>query len=200
MTKRKTTPTPPAPNSSRSPRSLKAPLKVAKPKKVAKRAKPYTVIRDDREKEGKGWNWVEHRACLGTTKKRLKTGDYTLLGHEGVLSIERKGSVVEFVSNLHQKRFIAELVRMEKFPVRAVILEFEFSDLTDWPASGNLPPGKLPKHLSYPGCALAAFWKVQMRFPTIPFIFAGTRGKEAASSLFKRVIEKYGSNSKGNTA
>lgn len=195
----------PAPTPTLGRRSVKTQLKVVRPTKAPAELKsrvpvlPYTVIRDDREKKKKGWIWGQFPSNAGTVVQRLKTGDYTLKGYENVLCIERKGSVKELATNLHQKRFMESLKRMEQFPVKAVILEFDFADLTDWPKSSGLPPHKMPKHLSYPGCVLAAFWKVQMKFPTIPFIFAGNSGKEAASSLFKRVVEKYGRTIKKNS-
>lgn len=138
------------------------------PKKIVE----YTVIRDKREKPGHGWMFEEHRNCLGTSVQHLKTGDYTLIGYEDLLCIERKGSVKEFVSNLYQKRFTNELERMKDFKYPVVILEFELEDLTRWPASAGMQTWRLPSYMKIPGSALARFWKLWMAHQHVQFIFS----------------------------
>jgi hypothetical protein len=154
--------------------------------------KTYTVVRDTWEKEAQGWFFSKTNRCDGTVCRHLKTGDYSIDGLEETITIERKGSVKEFVTNLHEARFVKQLERMAEFPVAVVILEFEFDQLARWPDSCPIRVENLPAYLRRPGCGLAAFWKMRLRFPTVEFLFAGKFGREAASSLFKRVVEQYG--------
>lgn len=52
-------------------------------------AAKFKVIRDTREKVGY-WDFVPDDRCSGTIEKAVQTGDYTLVGYEDVLCIERK--------------------------------------------------------------------------------------------------------------
>ena len=54
---------------------------------------PYTVIRDTREQEGYTFEKFTGRytSCNGMIIKKLDTGDYSLVGLEDKLCIERKG-------------------------------------------------------------------------------------------------------------
>src|SRR5215210_7578524 len=73
----------------------------------------YTVLRDTREQQG--WIFEQGKLCNGTISKALKTGDYTLVGFESILCVERKKNVAEFAKNIIEKRFENELTRMEAF-------------------------------------------------------------------------------------
>lgn len=161
---------------------------------------PYTVLRDDREKAGYGWEWVAANTwdgrplCAGTRIKRLPTGDYTLAGLESILCIERKGAVTEFVGNMVDPAFENELVRMAQFRHPWVILEFGMTHLMTWPDSSRLPPYKRMKlPLAREGAALSRFVELRLKYPHVHFEFAEFYGKEVAESLFKRVIETYAS-------
>jgi hypothetical protein len=160
----------------------------------------YTVIRDTREKVGQGWLFPASKSCTGTQVRKLDTGDYTLLGYESTLCVERKGTVKEFASNLHQARFKAELERMKEYPIAVVILEFPFSHLATWPEYSGIPPRRLPPFMARRGSMLACFWRVQMQHPHVQFIFADKHGHQAASSLFKRVIEAHARSRSKNRA
>lgn len=182
------------------------PKKKAKPKeKSIKRAgretaKPtYTVIRDTREKNGEGWVFGETSTCLGTVSETMHTGDYTLSGLESIITVERKGSVKEFAGNLTQPRFERELERMATFKYAYVILEFELSDIMSWPVGCGLPPYKWRCIRTSKYFLLSRFWELQMKYPYVRFLFVGKHGKEAVSSLFKRIAEQYGKNRKSSS-
>lgn len=95
----------------------------------------FTIIRDTREKVGHGWNFRATKYCEGQVKAALKTGDYSLAGHEDNFCIERKGSISEFANNLVEKRFWNELERMKEMEHKYIICEFPFSDICDFPHS-----------------------------------------------------------------
>lgn len=172
-----------------------------KPPAPVPEAKPrYTVIRDTREKAGHGWSFAASPSCAGTVVQKMDTGDYTLVGYEDVLTIDRKGSVSEFAGNLTQKRFERELERMASFKVAVVLLEFDFEEMARWPEGSGIPAAKrkymkLNKHV-----LMARYWQVKLKYPHVDFQFAGVYGKDAVSSLFKRVIETYGQLRKASAA
>jgi hypothetical protein len=157
---------------------------------------PFTVIRDDREKEGYGWTFSPHttkdkiKVCAGTRIARLGTGDYTLKGFESLLTIERKGSMAEFAGNMGSVAFEDELKRMANIKHSYVLLEFGMHDMANWPDSSKMRPAdrmKLP--FAHKDAALARFNELQFRYPYVHFQFVDFWGMEYAMSIFKRVIE-----------
>jgi len=155
----------------------------------------YTIIRDTREKEKKGWQWRKSMYCEGTVDGTMKTGDYTLEGYEGVLTIERKGRISEFAKNINEARFGKELERMTQFKHAYVILEFTMRDLLNYPVGSGIPRHKW-RYLKFKGPFILKKLTEMMRdYPTIHFVLAGDAGKETASSIFKRIVESERANS-----
>lgn len=149
----------------------------------------YIVIRDTRERSGHGWTFKKYDTCLGQQIDTLKTGDYTLRGFENVLAIERKGRVTEFINNLGQKRFYAELDRLELIPFSFVICEFTMEDLIKFPEGSGISPYKW-RYIKLTGkVALKLLIEIQMKYKT-KFLFCGSKGQIVASSIFKRVVER----------
>jgi ERCC4-type nuclease len=113
--------------------TIKSPAKtsVAGPAKEDKESLGYTVLKDTREQQG--WTFEQGKFCNGTIPRALKTGDYTLLGYENVLCVERKKNVAEFAGNIVEKRFERELERMESFLYSFIICEFTLADIMAWP-------------------------------------------------------------------
>lgn len=162
----------------------------------------YTIVRDTREKDEKGWWFTPSQRCLGTQEEKLDVGDYSIQGLEKVITIERKGSVAEFCGNLTQARFVApydegkplakqsEFVRLEAIQYPFIILEFDVDELLRYPYIEGIP-ARVRRFIRFKGPA--AFKKVielQMLYKT-HIIFAGkNRGKDVASSIFKRIIEE----------
>ena len=151
--------------------------------------KKYQVIRDSREQAGQGWSFAPSAQCQGTTIDKLITGDYTIVGFEETLVIERKGSIAEFAGNLYQPRFEAELARLSEYPHPFVVLEFTIEDIFNFPASSNIPRSRWKYLRVTPASFLKRICEFQQRFPRVHFIFAGTRGKAFAASQFKRLLE-----------
>lgn len=147
----------------------------------------YTVIRDTREQKGRGWIFPANKLCSGTLIKTLKTGDYTLLGFESVLCIERKATITEFAANLLQKRFEAELVRMDSFKYSFLVLEFTMKDLMTWPYSSGLPAATRIKIKTRPEFLLRRLIEIETTH-TAKVIFAGCYGMDVVNSIFKRVV------------
>jgi hypothetical protein len=161
-------------------------------------AKPrFLVVRDTREKEGKGWWFAASTRCAGTLNEKLDTGDYSLKGLEHLVCVERKGSASEFVGNLSEARFTRELDRMANFAYAVVILEFDYEELAQWHTM-HPKMKRVPKFWTQPGVIESMFWRVASKYPNVHFLFAGRHGKTAANSLFKRIFEQHGSHRKAS--
>jgi hypothetical protein len=158
------------------------------------RTNQYTVIRDTREQAGQGWFFEAKGQCLGTEVKKLDTGDYTLVGFERVFTIERKGTITEFVQNLLQPRFDRELERMEEIELPFILLEFDVAKIMEWPHNSGIPRYKIGKIKTTPQFILKKIYEYQCRHPYLHFIFAGDSGREIASCIFKRVLEAWDPN------
>ncbi len=151
------------------------------------------VIRDTREKRGKGWFFEEDLYCQGTVIKKLATGDYGLVGLEDKFTIDRKGKLTEFASNLTQNRFIKELERMSHMDRAIVMLEFEYEAFEGWPHTAGLVKSQIAKVRTS-----AKFLRKRMHefedLYGVEFIFAGYDGQELAYKIFQEVA-----NGKKNT-
>ena len=97
------------------------------------KAPPYTVIKDTREQDGYTFEKFNGRytSCEGMIVRKLDTGDYSLVGLEDKLCIERKGRISELAINLgkDKRRFMDEITRMKEFPFKFLILEFSLEDV-----------------------------------------------------------------------
>lgn len=98
------------------------------------------IIRDTREKEGKGWSFAFYDCEI--IKSKLDTGDYSLQGLEKSVCVERKRSSGEIAGNLAGKKKVAffnELDRMKDYDHAYFICEFPLSILMDFPMNSGIP-------------------------------------------------------------
>lgn len=98
------------------------------------------IIRDTREKEGKGWSFAFYDCEV--VKSKLDTGDYSLEGLENSLCIERKRSSGEIAGNLTKAKkpaFFNELDRMKDFDNAYFICEFPLNILMEFPVNSGIP-------------------------------------------------------------
>src|SRR6476620_5096422 len=92
-----------------------------------------TVVRDTREKEDQGWIFEPEEKVagkiqiLGTVETGLDAGDYTLLGYEDKIRIERKQGFCELFGNMspkdHRERFEREMEKLRNIPYKYLIIE-----------------------------------------------------------------------------
>ncbi len=153
----------------------------------------YVVVRDTREKDGQGWSWNKSKYCGGTVTRKLDTGDYTIEvdGNcmSDFISIERKGSVSEWAKNLTEARFERELERLEEIDYPWIILEFNMSDILNYPVGSGIPRYKW-KYLKFKGpFILKRMTEIMIKYRT-QIVLCGENGKEVASNIFKRTIER----------
>jgi hypothetical protein len=160
------------------------------------KAPAYTVIRDTREQEGYTFEKFTGRytSCNGMIVKKLDTGDYSLLGLEDKLCIERKGKVSELAINLGKDkyRFLREIERMKDFPFKFLILEFSLQDLMNFPEGSDIPEDKWDSIKITNKYMLKMLIEFQM-YDNVHVIFCGDRknAKLIINSILKRVNEHY---------
>jgi ERCC4-type nuclease len=84
-----------------------------------------TVIRDTREHPGHGYHFKASANCTGTVEQKLDYGDYTLVGLEDYVVIERKKSIEELCGNFgkNRDRFLREIARMAHVPHKFIVVE-----------------------------------------------------------------------------
>ena len=147
----------------------------------------FKVIKDTREQQG--WEFPRGSTCLGTTVKKLLTGDYTIEEHEKEFVIERKATTGEFAKNITETRFKRELERLETFTHPFIICEFSMEDILMFPKNSGIPISRWPLLRVTSDYILKEMLRMQVEYK-VKFILAGkASGYKVAWSLFKRFAE-----------
>ena len=124
--------------------------------------------------------------------RKLDTGDYTLVGLEDKICIERKGCVEEVAINFGKKKkqFLAEIERMQEFPHRFILLEFTLEDLLKFPQDTRIPNKSSVKITGK--YILRTLMEFQVN-DDVHVVFCGDKHNAFlyANSLFKRINSKY---------
>lgn len=157
-----------------------------------KQAPSYTVVRDTREQHG--YFFKKFNTCNGTVQKKLDTGDYSILGMEDKICIERKASVSEIAINLGKKKyaFYEEIERMKDYEHKFIICEFSMDDVLKFPEGAKIPKELIGKVKITGKYMLRCLMEFAV-FNNVHVIFAGseTGAFHLTSSLLKRINEKY---------
>ena len=148
--------------------------------------KPVVIV-DTREKTpfafARHANWI-----AGTVRHKLNAGDYSLLGMEGLLALERK-SLSDLITTLIQCRstFFKECERLAKCRWRAILVEASYEDIKS-PYAEDLWT------LASPNAVSGSLDAVEARFQ-IPVIYASRNRalaeEKAASWLSKHFTYWY---------
>lgn len=146
----------------------------------------FTVIKDTREQIG--WFFEKSDSCNGTEILKLNSGDYTVKGYENQFTIERKGKLSEFVTNLTDPRFYRELERMSQMKHAFLLLEFNMEDVMSWPYGAGLPNERIKYIKTSPHFIIMKVNEIMVKY-NVKVIFAGDNGRDIAYSLFKRIID-----------
>jgi ERCC4-type nuclease len=147
----------------------------------------WTIIRDSREQDPWLFEGISRRVRgfdipinIPVAIKGLKTGDYSIEGHEDAITIERK-SAADLIGTISRgrERFIKELGRMAEMPHSFVVVE------ADW-----LEVLKLCQETTCynPRSLDASVLAFQLRYPT-QWIFRPTRFS-AMKTAFK-ILDLY---------
>lgn len=149
----------------------------------------FTVVRDSREQNGHGYIFSDIPGCETVTAK-LECGDYSIQGKEDVVCIERKKTVSELATNIHQDRFYRELERMQTYKWRYILCEFSLYDLINFPKGANLPPEVLKKLKVTGPYILRKVTEIMIKYH-INFLYCGNKFDAQAMcySILKRVNE-----------
>lgn len=149
----------------------------------------FTIIVDTREQMP--WEFGYHV----TSKKKLDTGDYSIEGMENIFTIERKMSVSEIATNITENRFKDVLERLGKIPHSYLIMEFSIEDIYTFPVGSDIPK-RLWDKLRVKGHYIMKILLEASINHNIHLLFCGdaSNAERTASSLIKRIYEKYGKN------
>jgi hypothetical protein len=149
----------------------------------------YTILRDTRERESNGWFFDNLVWCVGTIRKKLDTGDYTIQGYENVIALERKGTVTEWAGNVTQPRFYKELERLRLIKYTYILLEFNMYDMLQYPTNLQLPTYALNRIKVGGEFLLKKTLEIQRDYG-VNILLCGCVGREVAISIFKRFIDR----------
>jgi hypothetical protein len=150
----------------------------------------FTIIVDTREQLP--WEFGFHT----TSKQKLDTGDYSMVGYESILTIERKRSVSEIANNITESRFKDVLQRMSKIPHSFMLLEFNLDDIYSFPVGSDIPK-KMWDKLKISGNFIMKYLiQAQLNY-NVQVLFCGSaeNAERTAVSIMKRIHEKYSSKS-----
>lgn len=149
---------------------------------------PFSVVRDTREQ--RGWQFDTLRADARQGRRplavpvvvgTLRQGDYSVVGMEGWVAVERK-SLCDLFNTLgqHRRRFEAELARLQGLTVAAVVVEADWRDvLASPPSRSQLNPKTVFRSV--------VAWT--QRFPLVHWFFMPTRA--AAEATCFRFLERF---------
>ena len=147
---------------------------------------PYTIVIDTREQLGyqfaapfTGPRKVQ--LAVQTIVCGLPTGDYSLLGFESQIAIERK-SLSDLYSTLGQgrARFTRELERLAAMEFAAVVVEAEWSEIL-----GN-PPSRSELNPKTVLCSVVAW---QQRYPRIHWWTVP--GRSVGEAVTIRLLDRF---------
>ena len=94
--------------------------------------KKFTIIRDTREQEGKGWIFRASSNCNGMIQRKLDVGDYSIDGMENIIVVERKtiGDLWNtLVKTANYDRFLREWDRAKNHRMKYLIIEGTVADI-----------------------------------------------------------------------
>lgn len=147
----------------------------------------FSIIVDTREQ--KPWSF----AGCNTINRKLDTGDYSIDGLEDILCIERKNSVSEIANNISETRFKAEIIRMQEYLYKYILLEFSLQDVLNYPVGSTVPRHMWSRIKIKPAFILKYITEMQIKH-NIHVLFCDnpSAANEIAFSICKRVNEIHG--------
>jgi ERCC4-type nuclease len=147
---------------------------------------PFTIIIDTREQIP--WEFGFH----DTAKQKLDTGDYSILGLENIIAIERKKSVSELATNLSESRFKDVLERLSKIKHPYMVFEFSLDEVYNFPVGSDIPKRMWDKLRISGNYIIKRLIEIQLQY-NIQVIFCDypSNAEKFSVSLMKRIYERY---------
>jgi len=118
---------------------------------------------------------------IHTVRAGLKQGDYSLLGHEKSIALERK-SAADLFSTIAggRDRFVRELERLAIYPVAGIVVESSWNEiLTNPPPFTRLPPKTVYRSV--------IAWS--QRYPRVHWWMMGSRRLAEVTTF--RILERF---------
>ena len=155
--------------------------------------KSIIIIVDSREKQP--WEFLPEEKkpgqvqIIGSEVSGLNAGDYSVVGMEDIVRIERKAGFRELFVNYSDKemkeRFEAEMERLRPIKHKYIIVDSVLSK--------DALSLSVPQHGFGPTGNRIIEWltKIELNFG-VGTIFAGDAGSRVAKTIFKEVSRKYG--------
>jgi len=147
----------------------------------------YQIVIDTKEKQPHIFS--ESNYCSGFVLSGLKTGDYSIVGHEDKLSIERKRNLAEWSQNINQDRFDRELVRLNEYGLPFLLLEFSVEDMLNFPEGSGIPKKLWPKLRVSSPYIVKRTLEIYRKYPNIQVIFGG--GRDNAHTILNQIFMRY---------
>lgn len=147
----------------------------------------YKVVCDTREKPQFRWTFPQDDFFGKTIFQKLDTGDYSLLGYENTIAIERKKSVGELAGNVTQTRFTKELLRLKEIEYTYLLLEFNLDDILSFPVNSGIPKKMWSKLRVGPKFILKHLSLYQEEYG-LNIIYVGNTGASVAANIFREII------------
>ena len=138
------------------------------PKRRASEQTGLIIVSDSRERYA--YTFSDQQA--GVSRGTLRAGDYAVLAEDGSIlaAVERK-KLDNFVSALVDGSLLFQLAELSELPTAAVVVEGRYEDL-------------LKLRHTQPGWVMDLVARVQVRYPSVPIAFAGSR-KHAQEYTFR---------------
>jgi ERCC4-type nuclease len=154
----------------------------------------FKIIRDSREKEGKGWNFRASANCSGIEVEKLNVGDYTIKGLEKVLMIERKtlGDLWNTLGGIdNYKRFLREMERAKNHTLKYLIVEATLAEVNKG-YSWFGPGGRKKRSKVSANNVIAKLISLEVKYG-IHVIFAGRmdHARSHARSIMNKVFRYH---------
>jgi ERCC4-type nuclease len=140
-----------------------------------RRAERTEIVIDTREPVETAYKF----AGFKTVRQKLETGDYSILGHESRVTVERKEHGDAYgVVGANRERFERELERLAKFECPAIVIEADLADFATPPPYTRIVAAQ----------AVGSFvsWSVRYR---IPVWFC--HGRREAERVTLRILGAY---------
>ena len=165
--------------------------KAPQPKKTKKPINKFHILVDTREKTP--WNFRASEYCSGSTTGKVEHGDYSILGMEHLIFLERKASPSEIAQNVLEKRFDKLLLNAEKYRYKFIDCEFSFEKLLNYPY-GNGLPSSVVKRIKLRGSFLLSRLQHYCLEHNINIVFCDNKSyaQQYTLSLFKKIAEREG--------
>lgn len=143
------------------------------------------IIQDTREKQALDFEFYGYEVVVA----KLDAGDYSILGMEKELFIERKASTGELSNNFGKKRetFFRELDRAIDIPNKYIVCEFPHEDILCFPERSKIPENKRQYVKMNPGFILKTIRDIELNY-NVEFFFCGS--KEKATQKIVELIEE----------